>query len=498
MSGTDALSAKISGDAFVPVHPAMGENFARRRGDDMNRARRPRSLALLVLLAIVACARAPRDTPTPPPAPVAPPPAEVSTFSIPIRTNLGALASQIESQVPPQVRGTVRERGIDVEYVVARDPIRLTANPQSIHASSTIHYALQACRGRFPCISCGMAEPRRTAEIKLQSTLSWSTDWRLHSSTRVLPVHYNTACAITWFDIDVTRRFVAPVVERELAKIASTIDRQTPRLTNIRPRAETIWRSLQEPVEIAPRTWLLIEPQAVALTPPGGNGNALTTTLHLRTLTRVAVGDRPAVTPRSLAPLSNAPKIADPKMRVPLDLQLPWPEATRLAMQHYAGRTLQINGRPLTVRALDIAPLPQGRVRIHADIDYRGGTLRNYEGPVVLEGTARFDAATSRIVIPDLDYSLESRRGFLARLAERAVHNDVRSRLRETVHLDLGKRLADARTNITKALHRPLAPGVRLQGTVRSIGVNDLIVHPDALYLRLIAEGEAIVDIAVQ
>lgn len=473
--------------------------ISRKSHVSMKSSRRLQTARVLFpLLAIVACARPARD---PEPArldPVEPPPAEISTFVIPIRTSLAPLVPQVEAQVPPAIQGRVTERGIDVEYDVRRDPIQITAIGAGIHASSAVHYNLQACRGRFPCVSCGIDEPRRSAEIKLHSALNWSADWRLHSTTRVLPVHYRTPCAITWFDIDVTRRFVAPVVERELAKIATMIDRQTPRLTSIRPQAETIWRALQEPIETAPRTWLVIEPEAVALSPIGGSGSTVTTTLHLRTKTRMAVGNRPAVIARPLATLSSMAESVTPQIRVPLDLHLPYAEATRLATTHYSGKTFRVNGRPLTIRALDISPLRDGRVRIDADVDYRGGALRNYDGPVVLEGTPRFDPATARIIIPDLEYSLESRRGLLARLAERALHDEIRNRLRETARLDLGRQLAEARVNVSRALQRTLAPGVRLDGTVTSIAVSGLIVHPDALYVRLVAEGEAKVEIAAR
>jgi hypothetical protein len=345
-----------------------------------SKIRAPRSWFLATALtAIVACARPPRDATTATTAPIPPPRTEISTFVIPIRMNLAPLVPQVESQVPPAVRGAVRERGIDVAWDVIRDPIRIDAIGQGIHVSSAVHYTLEACRGRFPCVSCGMNEPRRAAEIKLQTAFSWTPDWRLQSSTRVLPVHYRTPCTITWFDIDVTRRFVAPVVERELAKIASAIDRQTPQLADARPYAETIWRALQTPFEVAPRTWLVIEPEAAALTPVGGSGNLVATTLNLRTTTRMHVGERPTATARPLAPLSAAPAELAPSIRVPLDIRLPYSEATRLAAAHFAGKTFRVNGRNLTVRSLVVAPLPDGRVRIDADVDYRGGALRNYD-----------------------------------------------------------------------------------------------------------------------
>lgn len=451
--------------------------------------------ALLPLLATLACARTTRDVTPPQAEALPPPPPEIATFVVPIRTSVTSLAPQIEQQVPARIRQTIRERGVDVEYDVIREPIRVRAAGQSIHASSTLRYHLQACRGRFPCVSCGIDEPRRTAEIRLQTALSWTSDWRLRSSTRVLPVDYETPCEITWFDIDVTRRFVAPAVDQALTAIASTIDRQMPRLANLRPQAETIWRTLQQPIEIAPRTWLVIEPGAASLTPVTGSGDTVATTLHLRATTRMALGERPRGALQPLAPLTEFTTGPQPRMRIPLDVELPYEEATRLARARYAGRTFQVRGRPLTVRSLRISPLSAGRLRIEMDVDYRGGALRNYEGPVVLEGTPQYDAASSQIVMHDLDYTLESRGGLLARLAERALHDEIRDRLRETARIDLAPRLAEARASVSRALQRQLASGVHLEGKVESLTVRDLVVHSDAFYVRLVLEGQALVTL---
>ncbi|HEX2120999.1 MAG TPA: DUF4403 family protein, partial [Thermoanaerobaculia bacterium] len=236
---------------------------------------------------------------------VAPPPPELSTIVVPIRASLAPLVPEIEARVPNRATDTVRERGIDVRYEVARDPIRLAMRGGGLHATTKVRYALEACRGRFPCVSCGFAEARREADITLHTKLAWDASWRLRSTTTLLPVHYAKPCEVTWFGIDVTRRFVAPVVEEQLTAAARIIDRNTPSLTAIRPHAEQIWTSLQTPVELAPRTWLVLEPSEVALTPISGSGAIVTSTLAMRALTRVVVGPKPVVARKPLPALKS-------------------------------------------------------------------------------------------------------------------------------------------------------------------------------------------------
>lgn len=366
-----------------------------------------------------------------------------------------------------------------------------------LHARTTIQYAMEACRGRFPCISCGFGEARRLADVTLHSGFTWDPAWHLRSTTRLLPVHYARPCEVTWLDIDITRRFVAPVVEEQLGEAAKIIDQNVPALTGIRPQAEQIWSTLQTPFELAPRTWLVLDPINVALSPVTGSGSTVTTVLHLRAQTRVVLGARPVAGTRPLPSLTGAAPGPQPAgMRVPFDLELSYEEASLLATRDYGGKTWPVNGRSLTVESIRLAPGDGGRVRIEASIDYRGGMLRNYRGVVLLEGTPRFDAATSTIIVPDLDYILASQdRGLLSRIVERAVHDSIRDRLRDSARFALGPRIAAIKSKMSAALNRQLAPGVHLRGQATAIEPVSVTPLAHVITVRVVATGTAELDL---
>jgi hypothetical protein len=451
----------------------------------MTRCRAFATRELFPIAVIVACSAAGQTLPP-----------EVSTIVVPIRTDLAPISSQIEERVEKRFDGKARERGIDVRYEAAREPIRLMMVGAGLHSSTTVKYAMEACRGKFPCISCGFGEARRVADIKLHTKLDWDPGWRLRSTTTLLPVHYAKRCEVTWLGIDITRRFVAPRVEAQLEEAARIIDRNVPAMTNIRPQAQQIWASLQTPIELAPRTWLVLEPTEVALSPITGAQTTVTTTLALRATTRVVVGEKPVAVQRPLPSLKRASSATPAAMRVPFDLELPYDDASRLATRDYGGRTYQVNGRPLTLTSIRLAPSTAGRVLVEATIDYRGGRLRNYRGAVFLEGTPMFDPATQTIVFPDLNYSLDpKRRGLFARIAERVTHESIRARLRESARFPLGPRIAEVRAEITRALTRQLAPGVSLRGRVDAIEPKTVTPLANVISMRIVATGVAEVEI---
>lgn len=446
------------------------------------RARRTRTF--FPLLAIVACSAIPLAAQQQP---------ELSTIAVPIRLDLASLSPEVEKRVDKTFDGTAKERGIDIEYKVARDPIRMQMIGGGLHTSTTIQYAMQACRGRFPCMSCGFAEPRREAQITLHTKLDWDPAWRLRSKTVLLPPNYPKPCAVTWFDIDITRRFVAPVVEQQLRDAAKVIDKNTPATTNIKPQAEQIWTALQTPYELAPRTWLVMEPMDVALTPITGAKSIATSTLSLRTSTRVVVGEKPSPMRKPLPALRVIGKPELNGVRVPFDLELPYAEASRLATRDYANRTYKVNGKDLKIESLNVGPSFNGRIAIEARIDYRGGVLRNYHGAIFLEGTPRFDAATSSIVVPDLDYTLDpaKRRGFFSRILEKAAHDSIRARMRESAVFAFGPQLTQVRNEVTRALNRDLAKGVTLRGRADGIVPSTVMTTPANIVVHVVATGIA-------
>jgi hypothetical protein len=427
--------------------------------------------------------------------PVSAPP-EPSTIAVPIRANLAPLVPEIEARVPKTFTDHTTERGIDIEYTVAREPLRLQMIGGGLHASTTVKYGLQACRGTFPCISCGWAEARREAQVTLHAKFEWDPAWRLRSTTRLLPVNYAKPCQTNWLGLDITPRFVAPVVEQQLNLAAKTIDRSLPSLTSIRPQAQQMWNALQTPVALADRVWLVLEPTEVSLGPITGSGTIVTSTLSLRAQTRVVVGPQPAIARKPLPALRVTGGPTPAGIRVPFDLELSYDDATRLASAEVAGKKYNVNGRPLTIESIKLSPALNNRVSVEAMIDYRGGVLRNYHGAVFLEGTPNFDAASSSIVVPDLEYSLDpKRRGFLVRIAERAAHDMIRQRLREAARFPLGPRIAATRAEITRALTRPLAPNVQLRGRADAIAPQRVTASANAIVVHIVAVGVAEVEL---
>lgn len=256
--------------------------------------------------------------------PIVAAPAELSTITIPIKTTLAPLLPQLESQVPKNVSKLDGyemdpQQRFGLRYNVVRDPIVLNMQGTGLHATTTLHYQLEGCHRTtkpfsgettmWPCVSCGFGEPMREAFIAIDSHLEWDASWRLRSKTNARPVEFPNRCTVTFANIDISDWKLAPLMNEQLRDVAKTIDQNTPKLTNIKPVADEIWSSLQAPLEIAPKTWLVLEPADVAVSPLTGSGLNVIGTLTLTARTRLVIGERPRVAGVALPPLHAAQQV---------------------------------------------------------------------------------------------------------------------------------------------------------------------------------------------
>ena len=431
---------------------------------------------------------------------------ELSTIVVPIHASLAPLLPALESQVPKaQARLDAYEidpkQEFGMKYRVERGPIALQMIGSGLHATTTVRYALEGCRRTvkpivntvvmWPCISCGFGEPMREAYIAIDSHLSWDANWRLSSRTNARPAEFPNGCPVTFAGINIAGWKIAPIVDAQLRQAARTIDANTPKLTDIRPQAQQVWSSLQAPQEIAPRTWLVMEPEDVAMAPIAGAGLNVSSAIVLRARTRVVVGERPAMAAKPLPPLRTVASAAS-GIRVPFDVELPYAEASRLMTENFGKRKYQ----DFAIDTIRLLPGSNGKLGVEVNVDYRASAFRKYRGLVLLEGTPVFDAATRTVSLQDLDYALDpKRRSLFLRIADRFAHDALRKNLAEGARWSVAPQIATIRGEIEKALARPLAPGVLLRGKVDDITPLAIGLRADAIAINVVATGSAEVEI---
>jgi hypothetical protein len=416
---------------------------------------------------------------------------------------------QLEAQVPKTMQkldgyelDPTKQYGL--KYKVTRDPIVLNMAGTGLHATVTVRYQLEGCRRTtkpfhaettmWPCVSCGFGEPMREAFIAIDSHLEWDASWRLRSKTTARPVEFPNRCTVTFANIDISDWKLGPLVNEQLHELTKTIDANTPKVTNLKPNADQIWSALQTPLEVAPKTWLVLEPVDLAVAPLTGSGLRVQSALTLRARTRLIIGDKPSIPPARLPAL----RVETPNgggIRVPFAIELPYAEANRILTEQFGKKKYKVGGAELGLEDVTLSPARDGRLMITATIDFHGGRLKNYHGLVYLEGTPQFDAATRKLTLTSVDYSIDPKRhNPFVRTADRLAHDSVRKAIAESASWSIAGELERIRGEIDKAITRPLAKNITLHGKIDSIEPQDVLLGNDRIVIHALATGSAEVE----
>ncbi|MBC7673994.1 MAG: DUF4403 family protein, partial [Polaromonas sp.] len=332
--------------------------------------------------------------------------------------------------------------------------------------------------------SCGYApEFMKRAELRAGTALYWRSDWRLASRNTSISATLVDACQVTLMNLDATP-LMRRIIDGQTALLRQHLDSALPALADLRPVADSLWRTMQRPLALdsASTVWLNLTPQGIALARPLGRGDAITTALVITARPHASIGARPAAVQRALPVLGLAPAGAS-GIHVPVDIELPFADlssrVTQLLKGDVAGADLTIDD----VKIWGVVDTAVVRVSVHGTVS----------GDLYMLGGVQYDTAARRVVISDLRYTLASDNAMSRVKATLGSYRIKRAINQATGHgrLDVGTQLDSLRAQLSAQLNRSLAPGVSVAGNVTDIRIAALATSGTAFVLRVILDATA-------
>ena len=468
--------------------------FAARRALPDGTARAAlRTLSKTVALAIVVSCGGHLEVPAPnlqPSAGATLPPVEPATIVLPISISLGKLRSAIGAQFPmrdslTQAQCVAMGGAVCHQYVYHRDSLELRMNGDRVDLLARLQYRGRvALSGVGGLASCGYApESMKRAELHAATALYWRSDWRLGSRNTTVGATLLDPCQVTMLRLDATP-LMRTIINGQSNALRQQVDSALPMLANLRPAADSLWRTLLHPfaLDTTSTVWLNMQPEGIALARPLGRADALTTALVITARPRASVGARPAVSLRPLPTLGLAPA-GGAGIHIPLDIELPFADVSARASQLLKG---EVAGTDLVVDDVHlwgVGDTAVVKVSVH-------GTV---QGDLYLLGRVQFDSATRRLLISDLRYTLASDNAMSRVKATLGSYRIKRALDEATGHgqLDVGSQLDSLRGQLSAQLNRSLAPGVAVSGAVSSIRIAALGTTGTAFVLRVFLDAVA-------
>lgn len=450
-------------------------------------------LAFGALLAVSACAshfEVPEPTFAPP---TSVPPIEQATITIPVTISMASLKARIDS-VFPAADSLDRSKCAAIgglacyQYVYRRDTLDLKMINDRITFYTQLRFrARVGLPGNVGVASCGYEpETMRRADLRLATNLFWRNDWRLGSRATVVAPNILDPCQVTALRIDATP-IVKRMIDGQSTKLRQQFDSIVPALADLRPAADSLWRTLQHPIAVdsTKTIWFSMTPDAVSLAPLSGNGQSMTTALVVTAHPRIVVGSAPPANANPLPALALGN--ASGAIHVPLEVELPFDEIGKRATAALAG---EVAGQGITVKEVNVWGVGDSAV---VRVDLNG----KIKGAVFLLGRIGYDPTSRAVLINDLNYTIASaskltsvKASLGAPLIRRALNNAA-----EHGRLDVGAQVDMLKTELGTELNRELAPGVMLSGYVKDARVDRLYAKPNAFVLRVVLDAEAKVDV---
>ena len=382
-----------------------------------------------------------------------------SVLEIPFSFSLQGLFRETERIVPAQVGSWhrwQRRHGVDTRYSAWRGPLAFRLSGDTLTLQAHVRYRVQVRKSLLGVevkAGCGVEEAPRQALIGLQVRLAWNPDWTPRPQFRLLPVRFLDRCEMTAADIDVT-----PLVGREFQqRMRESLHRAladlAPAMGSLRRQAAEIWRKMNGPLALAEKSWLQLNPVAVALSPLYGSETEARVHLAVALRPRLRHGERPADRPTELPPLRPFfPRSGG--VRFQLSLESDYERIGSLLSTALAGRSFQVEGYRFGIDSVVLSG--EGR-ELHVKLGFTGQARGSAE--IWLE--VGFIPETKTLGLKDLDYLFEPVDNDLYAMAG-MFYEKIRQLLLDSANRLLERALADWEARLELALASIAPEGARL------------------------------------
>lgn len=423
-----------------------------------------------------------------------------SSLNIPISINLTPLVAELENNIPRQQGSGVKLYDGDngYSYDAVRDNLSTSVNGNTLSISTQVHYQAEYCKrvkkpwplSGYICpiiASCGYNEPRPTVNIGLNSIVTLNEDWYINSKTTSMPITSIRDCKVTIFNYNVTSKIIEkfqPIFDGYVA----TIDQKMPQVTNIKAKADDLWKKLQAPIKVKEDIWFAINPDTFSVSSLNGSGQTLNLNVGLKCIPKIIYGKTIPTTEKKDLPKLKINDSSTAGFHIELEGEVPFDEANTTANAKLKDRKYPLGKFSVEIKDIQLYAAGQN---IIAQVKVGGSA----KGTIYFIGTPYYDALNKIIKIRNFDYSIETK-NILAKSANWLLHEDFKKSINSQLAFSVAKQIDDGKQSLQQALNKQIQPTIRLEGNVANI--IPLGVYNTATSLKAIVVADGDVKVQVQ
>ncbi len=459
----------------------------------------------MILLAgpmlLLGCKReSPSVVPAPPDAAPPPAPARASRLSVPLEYDFTAVLRLVDSIVPRTFGSMddVKQMGDNdhrhYAFEAVRGPFTAFADGNLLHLRATLTYQargfLKPVIGPTLSAGCGGGNDGPRLQVELATPLSLTDDWHLASRARVVSVQPVSTEQRDHCDVSILHKDVTPqVVDAARAGLTGQLSLIDHKIAGVDLSGHVAewWGMLLKPIQLAPEVWIVLGPRRLSIGRMRGHSKVLTVPVSLEASPMIVTGRTEPVVPRTAVPPLGRDSSAD-GFHIVLDGVVDYGTASRELTAALSAKTFTQSGHTVSITSVTIRPQAKGRLGVSAVF------AGDAKGTVHLSGTPRLDHAHDRIVVPDLDFDVQTDNPMLKSytwLKSDALRKELRARAR----IGTGPVLARGKSLLLEGLNRKIGDALTMTATVDSVAVLGLFVTRDGMVVRAEARGQAGVSV---
>ena len=267
-----------------------------------------------------------------------------------------------------------------------------------------------------------------------------------------------------------------------LLKGTLAMEQQLKTSTLLRQRAESIWLQAQQPVELRPGLFLMLNPERVRLAPWTSQGKELTITPEIQARPTLVLGSRPQIEAKPLPPLDVSAAPIQPGLQVQVEADLPFEHASAQLAAQVVGKRFETPQGKFEITKLALRS-KAGLVLL--EIGLKG----KIDGTVTLAGKPVFNEKTGQMRLADLDYTLESK-SWITQFGEWMYRSTLRKTLADKCSWFMDDSFRNLKDQAQLGLNRPITPELAMSGTVDSLTLKHVEVLSDRFRVGVQLSGQ--------
>ncbi|MFN8345785.1 MAG: DUF4403 family protein [Spirosomataceae bacterium] len=323
--------------------------------------------------------------------------------------------------------------------------------------------------------------------LKFMTRFGVDPDWKIRTQTVSAGFDWVTKPSIRVAGIDIPiTGLISRKISENLEKFSKAIDENVRENFVVKPYVLQAWNLIREPRLLSEqyRTWLVITPTDLLMTPFRIENGKISATLGIRGFTQTLTGEKPMIKPAVTVPDLIVTTDIPHGFQIGLIGVVPYEEATKFAAAQFVGKTFEFKNGNYKIEVTGIDIYGQNDKLV-----IKAGLKGSINGVIYLKGIPHYDPKTRMLSLKNVDYDLNTR-SVLVQTANWLLQGRFVKQIEEEFVFPVGEQMDEAQKAIRQQLtNRKVAKGIDFGGRLDAFDPDQVYLTPTSLVALIVAKG---------